>query len=67
MCSKAQGFYGLTGMKLLEYNPSPLTPWLTVSTAQDEIAIIERNEETIFVPFEEFVSDMHIQRQPERS
>lgn len=34
--------------KLLEHNPSPLTPWLTVQSAQDEIAILQVNEETIW-------------------
>lgn len=46
-------------IRLLEFNRPAQSPWLTVPLAEEEIAIQDAHEAEIFVPFEDFVREMH--------
>lgn len=46
-------------IRLLEFNRPAHSPWLTVPLAEEEIAIQRGYETQVFVPFEEFVREMH--------
>ena len=61
MCSNQQGHYGLftAPVRLLEFNRPAHSPWLTVPLAEDEILIVAEREAEVFMPFEEFVREMH--------
>lgn len=50
---------GFVPVTMLEFNRPAHSPWLTVPLAEEEIAIQREYETEVFMPFEEFVREMH--------